>query len=160
MADQFTTRKNVRLAELNYRGRRCYFVTFCSLGRKPFLAEEKTACWLINLLHTESSHFSFRAGVYCLMPDHLHFLSEGSEASCHLLRFVKSLKIKSSRWYAQFFDTVLWRKGFYDHVLRPSESLESVAWYIGLNPARKGIVDRPKEFPYSGSFSGIEMPTD
>jgi putative transposase len=94
------------------------------------------------------------------MPDHLHFLSEGLETTGDLLHFVKCLKIKSSRFYSRPVGRALWQKGFYEHVLRADDPLESVAWYIWMNPVRKGIVERPSEYAYSGSFSGLTMPVD
>jgi len=40
---------------------------------------------------------SFDVHAYCLMPDHLHFLAEGTEPTSDLRHFIKSLKIKTSR---------------------------------------------------------------
>lgn len=56
-------------------------------------------------------------------------------------------------------DIILWQKGFYEHLLRPVDSLESVAWYIWLNPVRRGIVCKPEDFEHSGSFTGMKIPT-
>jgi putative transposase len=89
------------------------------------------------------------------MPDHLHFLAEGSEEGCDLLRLVKSIKLKSSGHFAAQFGGILWQKGFYEHVLRADESLEDVAWYMWLNPVPKGIVKKPEDYPFSGSFTGM-----
>ena len=46
----------------------------------------------------------------------------------------------------------LWQKGFYDHVLRDGESIDSAALYAFLNPVRAGLMRRAEEWPYSGSF--------
>jgi hypothetical protein len=54
----------------------------------------------------------------------------------------------------------LWQKGFYEHILRRDDSLESVAWYIWLNPVRRGIVDKPESFAHSGSFTELRMPRE
>jgi hypothetical protein len=94
------------------------------------------------------------------MPDHLHFLCEGHEATSDLLHFVKCLKIKSSRFYAGSFDRTLWQKAYYEHIPRADDPIEGVAWYIWMNPVRKGIAQKPSEYACSGSFTGWTMPTD
>ena len=78
----------------------------------------------------------------------------------NLLHFVKCLKLKSSRAFTARTGQILWQKGFYEHILRPDDSIESVAWYIWLNPVRRGIVDKAGGFPGSGSFSGMQMPAE
>jgi len=92
------------------------------------------------------------------MPDHLHFLAEGLDPVSDLLHLLKSFKIKSSRKYAARKPRILWQKGFYEHVLRPGENANLVAWYIWLNPVRKRILARAQDYPFSGSFTGMKMP--
>ena len=46
----------------------------------------------------------------------------------------------------------LWQKSFYDHALRRSESVFSVAGYIWENPVRSGLTDSPEKYTLSGSF--------
>jgi hypothetical protein len=54
----------------------------------------------------------------------------------------------------------LWQTRYFDHVLRPGESVEDFAWYIWLNPVRKEMVKRPEEYPFSGSLTGMRMPAE
>ena len=157
---EFSTRKNIRLAEINYRGRNRYFVTFCCFVRRPVFSEGRASQWLLGLLRAESARLSFRVHACCLMPDHLHFLSEGLDTSTEMLYIVKSNNLKSSRTYAGQFGHILSQKGFYEHILRAADSIEDVAWYIWLNPVRKGIVQKPDDFAYSGSFTGMRMPLE
>jgi hypothetical protein len=46
----------------------------------------------------------------------------------------------------------LWQKGFYDHVLRDSESMQAAAWYVFENPVRAGLACCVEDWRYSGSF--------
>jgi len=151
-------RKTTRLSPSNYLGRTFYFVTFCCFRRVSLFLDARRCRWMLDLLRAESARDSFAVHAYCLMPDHLHFLAEGTEPASDLLHFVKSLKIKTSRQYAAQSGCILWQKGFYEHVLRSTESLQSVAWYIWLNPVRKGLVARPADYPYLGSCTGMELP--
>jgi REP element-mobilizing transposase RayT len=87
------------------------------------------------------------------MLDHIHLLAPGLKPSSDFLNFVKAFKIKTSREFANETNEQLWQKNFYDHILRPNESAESVAWYIWLNPMRARLATSPTEFPFAGSFT-------
>ena len=50
----------------------------------------------------------------------------------------------------------LWQRSFFDHALRKEEALQEVASYIWENPVRKGIVDQPAKYRWSGSFTWPE----
>ena len=87
------------------------------------------------------------------MPDHFHFLAEGLAPTSDLLNLVLTIKMKSTRSYLQTTSEPLWQKKFFDHVLRPSDSPEQIAWYIWLNPVRKGLCTQPNTYPLSGALT-------
>ena len=145
--------KNIRLNSTNYVGRRTYFATLCTHQRRPYFTNATLTNSLIELFRSESAHFAFAIHAYCFMPDHFHFLAEGLEPICNLLALVKSFRIKSSREFLEQSSAPLWQKKFFDHILRPRDSLESIAWYIWLNPVRKNLCSDPATYPFSGSFS-------
>jgi len=152
-------RKSVRLAPENYRGFRQYFITLCCFERQKLLSDEVLSKRTLALLQLESATRSFGVPAYCVMPDHLHFLAEGLTPQSDLLHFIKSFKIKSSREYAAQKARPLWQRAYYEHILRSGEAVESVAFYIWLNPVRKGITPRPQEYKFAGSFTGMQMPS-
>jgi putative transposase len=151
-------RKNIRLAPQNYLGHQHYFVTLCSFRRQTVFLDPAYCQHLLELLATECASRNFNVPAHCLMPDHLHFLAEGLDPASDFLHLVKNLKIKSSRDYAARESRILWQRGFYEHILRPDENAESVAWYIWLNPVRKRMVSRPQNYRFAGSFTGLKMP--
>lgn len=153
-------RKNIRLAPSNYVGYQRYFVTLCSFRRQPVFSDSKYCLALLALLGAECASHHFSLPAYCLMPDHLHFLAEGLDQASDLLHLVKGFKIKTSRRCAAHVPRILWQRGFYEHILRSGENLESVAWYIWLNPVRKQIVSTAQDYPFSGSFTGMKMPAN
>jgi len=155
---ELPVRKCTHLSRFNYLGQNHYFVTFCCFHRQTFFLDQRLSNWLLKLLRSESLAHSFRVHAYCLMPDHLHFLAEGMAPSSDLLHFVKSFKIKSSRQFSAEFRRVLWQRDFYEHILQCAESVESVAWYIWLNPVRKRLVADPEQYPHSGTMTGWKMP--
>jgi putative transposase len=156
--DDLPVRKRTRLKPFNYVGRQRYFVTLCCFRRRSVFSQLRVCEELLALLRSECASRGFSVLAYCLMPDHLHFLVEGMDPGCDLLQLMKSFRIKGSRRQASLGEGILWQKGFYEHILRASETVEAVAWYIWLNPVRRGLVSRAQEYPFAGSFTGMQMP--
>jgi putative transposase len=153
------TRKSVRLEAFHYRGQKRYFVTICSYHRKQIFADTDRAIRILELLRAESARNYFEVHAYCLMPDHRHLFAEGTDPASDLRRFVRNFKMSTSRRYANDRGNRLWQRDFYEHVMRPTDSFESIAWYIWMNPIRKSLAVGPQEYPFSGSFTGMKMPS-
>ncbi|HXY24283.1 MAG TPA: transposase [Candidatus Acidoferrum sp.] len=81
-------RKRIRLPESRYLGRQIYLVTLCSEKRHPVFAKEAVGHWLATRLLGMATRERFIIHAYCIMPDHLHVLLEGSQETCDLIRFV------------------------------------------------------------------------
>jgi putative transposase len=146
------------LARNAYRGRQFYFVTICCYKRRKIFADAGRCQWLLDLFCAECAAREFAVQAYCVMPDHFHFLAESIALSSDPLALIKNLKIKSSRAYHRETRTLLWQKKFYDHILRPREMPEAVAWYIWMNPVRQGLTSAPREYQFAGSLSGLVGP--
>ena len=144
-------RSNTRLPPNHYLGPRTYFVTICCDRRKPHLGSPGFAQRVSGLLHEGASNYSFLLHAFCIMPDHLHLLAEGTQPLSNLLEFIRLFKQRTSFDFRKSFPTRLWEKSFYDYVLRPSDSLEAVACYIWWNPVRKRLCSCPQDFPFTGS---------
>ncbi len=147
------SRKETRLAPVNYKGPQSYFVTVCCDSRRTYLAKTGTAERVIALLRECAANESFLLHAYCAMPDHLHFLAEGTSDAANLQELVRIFKLCTSFEFRQSHGGRLWQRGYYDHILRRSDSIEEVACYIWWNPVRKHLCGSPQEFPYSGSLT-------
>ncbi|MBI3406184.1 MAG: transposase [Acidobacteria bacterium] len=146
-------RKRIRLGVDLYCGEQCYFLTICTDGRrKHFQREEITRC-VIAKLDAVASKERFAVHAYCVMPDHLHTLIYGLHPDSVLQKFVSRFKQVTSFEAKRDFGIRLWQNHFYDHILRQDESADSVAWYIWMNPVRKGLCNSPWDFPFSGSLT-------
>jgi putative transposase len=155
MPNQFH-HKSIRLLATAYIGTKAYFVTLCAADRRKVFTNPGACNSLLHVLREESSVRGFVVPAYCLMPDHLHFLAHGLQATSDLLSFVKSFRIKTSRAYSRETGRILWQKKFFDHILRSTICLESVAWYIWVNPVRSGLSKSVEEYPFAGSFTNAE----
>lgn len=146
-------RKHIRLAAPSYVGRQWYFLTMCTEGRAKRFQEAWVVTDSLRILkeRAESEHFAVAA--YCFMPEHVHVLTNGTEENSNLLPFVSGFKQRSAYLFKRQTSSQLWQKKYYDHILRADERWEAIAWYIWMNPVRKGLCTRPEDWPFSGSFT-------
>jgi putative transposase len=100
-------------------------------------------------------HFLIYA--YCIMPDHAHMLAEGTTPGGNLARFVAQWKQSAGYLPREETSARFWQRRFYGRVLRKAADSDAVAWYIWMNPVRKGMAAEPKEYSFSGSFT-VEWP--
>jgi putative transposase len=161
---QMDGRKNIRLAAKYYTGRGWYFLTACTRHRDRVFSNPTLAHFLIHAIRTAAALEDFRLHAWCVMPDHVHILAEGSTTESVLSRFISRWKRASALEFKRRFSRELWQRIFYDHVLRPMELPHTFAWYIWLNPVRKGMCKEPGEYPWSGSltmeWTKIQRPAD
>jgi REP element-mobilizing transposase RayT len=58
----------------------------------PYWGDSKTALAVQQILLECAQRHAFLLHAYCLMPDHLHFLAQGTEDRCNLLELVRLFK--------------------------------------------------------------------
>jgi hypothetical protein len=103
------------------------------------------------LLHALAREF-LCCPVYCLMPDHGHFLFIGYDA--------RSDQRAAVRWFRQRWGRLLTEDALqhqpYDHVLREEDrerdAFVKVASYILHNPVRAGLVSHWQDWTYLGAL--------
>jgi len=144
-------RNNTRLPLTHYLGLRTYFVTICCDRRRPHLHAPVFAQRVSGLLQEGASDHCFLLHAFCIMPDHLHVLAEGTHPLSNLREFIRLFKQRAAFEFRKVFTIRLWEKSYYDYVLRPSDSIEAVACYIWWNPVRKRLCSLPQDFPFTGS---------
>jgi len=151
--DPSSWHKDIRLPPEHYLGSRWYFVTLCAFEHKHYFRSKTLADWLLRALRKDCVEHSFLLRAYCLMPNHLHMLLQGSSLNADLLKFIGNFKHKTSRRFSAGSRKALWQTSFYDHILRKPDAPGDVSWYIWMNPVRAGLVTKPEDYPYSGPFS-------
>src|ERR1700682_982335 len=144
-------RQPIHLPAQNYRGKRLYFVTICTEHRRPVFADRQEGHSVISHLLTHAAQNDFLLHAFCAMPDHLHFLAEGTMDDSDLLELAGSFKQRTGFEYRRHSAETLWQKRFYDYILRRSDPIEAVACYIWMNPIRKNLCAAPEQYPFSGS---------
>jgi REP element-mobilizing transposase RayT len=94
-------------------------------------------------------------GRYVVMPDHLHLFVDGGE-KFDLGLWMRGLKRAIAKALTPSpMDGKIWQPGFFDHLLRSSESYEEKWQYVRSNPVRAGLVDDTDRWPYQGEIVRI-----
>ena len=145
-------RKINRLAPVHYLGTGNYSLTIATSGRKIVFVSKNVVTYHLSVLGQSAIKRNFDIIAYCYMPDHVHLLVSGKETTSDLTAFVRSYKQITGYQYRKQIGDFLWQKSFYDHILRREESFREVVRYILGNPVRKQMVERPEDYPYSGSL--------
>jgi REP element-mobilizing transposase RayT len=148
-------RKNIRLPKENYHGRRLYFVTLCFQSRRPHGANPRIARWIIGRLRKHAEACEFFVHAYCVMPDHMHVLATGAADTSNLVKFIEAFKQETAVEFEERVHRRLWQFKYYDRILRGDDSADRVAWYIWMNPVRKGLCNTPTDYPFLGSFTVV-----
>jgi putative transposase len=127
--------------------------------------ERRASGWLDDRFHLHFRelllHAAAREGLFCpayvLMPDHLHLVWMGLRVDTDqhtAMRFLrKHLAAELARRSLAGVAFEL-QKQSHDRVLREQDRLrgafEKSCFYVLDNPRRKGLVEHPRDWPYSG----------
>jgi putative transposase len=148
-------RKSIRLPAGNYRGRKVYFVTLCFHSRRRFGANPSVARWIVSRLRKHAATCDFFVHAFCVMPDHVHILAAAAAETSNLVKFIEAFKQDTAIEFTRKTHRPLWQFEYYDRILRNVDSPNRVAWYIWLNPVRKGLCRSPADYPFLGSFTEL-----
>jgi REP element-mobilizing transposase RayT len=147
-----------RLSEVHAmrNGHALFFVTLCTAGRRRLLANDEVHDRFRMYSAASPEKCSVWVGQYVILPDHLHVFVSAA-GSANVSHWVGSLK----RYLASCFlsgceKAPFWQEGFFDHVLRGSESYAEKWAYVRLNPVRAGLVKTPEVWPFQGMMHALE----
>ncbi len=129
-----------------------YFVTFSTFDRKPVLNNEPVHRKFLKFA-SQSEGKGVAFGRYVIMPDHVHCFVR--IAPQHKIGTTIRL-LKRSLSSAVQAPPPHWQPGFFDHVLRHSESYSEKWFYVYRNPVRAGLVEQPGDWPFQGEIVPIQ----
>jgi len=133
-----------------------YFVTFNTWQRAEILANE--AVFNAFVAYGEKNVLGGRAiGRFVIMPDHVHLFVRIGQNN-RLSDFIRMLRQKLTKVLRDDigYDGTVWQPGFFDHVLRSSESYSEKWKYVYDNPARKKLVQTSDDWPWQGEIVCID----
>ena len=167
------------------RGHPIFFVTLCTAERQRWLDRPEIHRAFLDFCAQSPKRASAWTGKYVLMPDHIHvFVSaEGSQGLSRWVGALKRNLAAVRRGLVDpahkadsppgvqprpttdlvgrpcagggIFSGRAWQAGFFDHVLRSSESYGEKWEYVRMNPVRAGLAARPEDWPYAGEIEAL-----
>jgi putative transposase len=131
-----------------------YFVTFNTWNRQPILATDSVHEAFRSYVHKNQSR-GFAVGRYVIMPDHVHlFVRVGFEQK--LTQYIRLMKqVLTKRIRQVQMEGRIWQPGFFDHILRNSESYAEKGSYVQMNPVRAGLAEQANEWIFAGEMEEI-----
>jgi putative transposase len=156
LLQRFSRKRPPRLDLLFSSVQPFYFVTFNTHERLRLLARSE--------IHDVFRSFCARAherdvavGRYVIMPDHIHLFVALPPTGITLSRWIKSLRSVLGKELLRLgFQKPRWQEGFFDHLLRSSESYGEKWEYVRMNPVRAGLCSEPEDWPFQGEIERIE----
>jgi len=151
-----------RLRRLEHVFQRCpiYLITTNTHNRRKILDNDQVHGRLLEFANEGPQHGAW-LGAYVLMPDHLHGFVALDDQRISLPRWGKSLKNALSEVLrAREVPSPQWQKGFFDHVLRSTESYSEKWHYVRDNPVRAGLVKHWSEWPFLGEIFDLYFHDD
>lgn len=125
-----------------------YFVTCCTRHRAGGLLKETIAPALLSSIQGSDVAGDTTTVGFTIMTDHCHWLFElgGRLSLGHTLAKFKACTRRTLEPYG-----LGWQRNYFEHRLRPGDSLEDYALYIFLNPYRAHLarIDEPWQYWWS-----------
>jgi putative transposase len=140
-----------RLSGFSYVGAYQYFLTVCTSGREKCFEDEPAATWMSEQITQFFEARKFAVIAFCVMPDHVHLLLEGTTDDADLRAVMHAWKLRTGFAWKQRRRGRLWQDGYYDHIVRENDSVVGIVRYILNNPFRAGLVADGAAYSFSGS---------
>lgn len=159
-----------------YGSRHLHFITCSCYRRLPLLGSARSRSVFVKILGDVRDRYGFALVGYVVMPEHVHLLisepAKGTPSTVlQVLKQRVSRKLRRQRRRrgpaAQFrfrfgsSDDSLpqfWQRRFHDfNVWSHKKKIEKLG-YMHLNPVKRGLVARPKDWPWSsyGFYAGSD----
>jgi putative transposase len=168
-------RKHVRLC--SEPGHAHFLTCSCDL-RLPLLSKDRSRNWFVEAVADARTRLEFDLWAWVIMPEHVHLLIyprrpvyDMSEIVWQIKRPVGVKAIRYLRKHApQYLEglTVRHRNRTYrrfwqagpgmDRDVTEPKAVPEVIDYIHMNPVRRGLVERPEDWPWSSARDWLGVP--
>jgi len=137
-----------RLARKTLPGGRVH-INAVGVRRTPIYRVELDARAFLRYADVAFERFDVRCDAYCLMPDHFHFLLDGTRDA--LSRALHHVNFRYARWFNDRYELEghVFGDRFYERVIRDDEHYFEVMRYVVLNPVKDGLCRHPREWRWS-----------
>ena len=144
-------------------------LTFSCFHRQPFLTGQHAPRWFLSALDQARVKCPFDLWAFVIMPEHVHLVllpGEGVRIRDILYQIKKPVTTWAIAWVKRHQPSFLarmlhrqtggrrshrfWQRGGgYDRNLRSVADVHEKIHYVHSNPVRRGLVERPGDWPWS-----------
>jgi putative transposase len=145
----------------NQQARCLHFITFSCHHREPLLDPHARDVFLQTLERVRQWYGFYVCG-YVVMPEHVHLLIS-EPARSRLSVALQMLKQNTARQLHPPEGRPLWQPRYYDFNVWSEDKRVEKLRYIHRNPVRRGLVERPEDWPWNSLrhyISGVEGPVE
>ena len=149
-----------------------HYLTYSCNDRLPLLSKDRTRDWVIETVRTARARHGFDLYAYVIMPEHVHLALRprwpGDDVSRILYDLKRPVSVKAKRWLQQTGEAEWLRRlsarhgqrkvlhfwqpgGGYDKNVWQERAITEIIDYIHANPVRRGLVERPTDWPWSSA---------
>jgi len=117
--------------------------------KRQLFTEEELCQIVFKSVQWMEDHKRWESYCCMIMPDHIHIVARLEQASTlpKIMHSLKSYTANQINCLLQENGRV-WQEGYHDHCIRKEESLWEIILYCYHNPVRKGLVQKPSEYPF------------
>ena len=126
------------------------FVTCCTKGRVPWLADERCHTILSGIWKSADA---WLVGRYVIMPDHVHLFASPGNLNISLDDWIQYWKSLATKAIAE--QDKRWQRDSWHRRLRCGDSYSAKWLYARENPVRKGLVGKPEDWPFQGELYAL-----
>jgi putative transposase len=146
-------RRPLRLDWIFAERRPFYFVTFNTSLRSHVLARTEIHDVFRAFCERALEHYDIAVGRYVLMPDHIHLFVACPPDGIILSQWVQALKSVLGKQLLRLgVQKPHWQEGFFDHLLRSSESYSEKWDYVRMNPVRAAFCKQSQDWAFQGEI--------
>ncbi len=133
-----------------------YFITFNTWKRRPLLARPEIHKVFRTYCLRAATEHNVAVGRYVILPDHIHLFVYPPPTEVTLENWIRMLRTVLGKELLRLgTQKPHWQEGFFDHVLRSTESYAQKWDYVRLNPVRAGFCHDPADWLYQGEIVSI-----
>ena len=130
-------------------------ITTSTWTRHDLFCNERWANLLMDTIyHYRGSAYLLQE--FVIMPDDLHALITPLTSLEKAVQFIKDgFSYRTKKELGSNME--IWQKGFSDHRVQDGSDYRVHASYVRQNPVRKGLCERPEEYPYCSASGRFEL---
>lgn len=120
-------------------------------NKQDIFKDEEDFIKYIDILWTYKSKFHYKLYHYVLMTNHVHLVMETTQNGGELSQIMKGINLSYAHHFKKKYAYTghFWQDRFKSIIISRDEYLLACGSYVELNPVRAGMVQDPKDYPWS-----------